>query len=44
MDRMRRKFVRNIVSCTCTMVGMGNGEKAYRTLMEKPIGQMEMKE
>jgi hypothetical protein len=35
--------MRNIVSCTCTIVGMENGEKAYRTLMKKPTGKMEMK-
>jgi len=43
-DRMHQKFVRNIVSCTCTIVEMENGVKAYRTLMERPIGKMEMKE
>jgi len=43
-DRMHQKFLRNIVSCSCTTVGMENSEKAYRTLMEKPIGKMEMKE
>jgi len=40
MDRMHQKFVRNIVSCACTIVGIENGEKAYRTLMEKPIRKM----
>jgi len=43
-NRMHQKFVRNIVSCTCTVLGMENGEIAYRTLMEKLIGKMEMKE